>query len=161
MAYHLPRVIYWAQAGSVAFFPTPYFNQVMLQPMAEYIMLHTYLMTGGDHLVNLVAWAAFAGCVVGVSAVREAMGLGTGVQALAALLCATMPNAILQGSGAKNDMLLTFWLVCAVYFLARRHAGLFGLALGLALATKATGYLFAVPLLVWVVARRDRRAAVC
>jgi hypothetical protein len=161
MAYHLPRVVYWAQAGSVAFFPTPYFNQVMLQPMAEYIMLHTYLLTGGDHLVNLVAWAAFAGCVIGVSAIGEAMELGTRGQALATLLCATMPNAILQGSGAKNDMLLAFWLVCAVYFLAKRHAGLFGLALGLALATKATGYLFAVPLLVLVVARRDRGAGIC
>jgi hypothetical protein len=161
MAYHLPRVVYWAQTGSVTFFPTPYFNQVMLQPMAEYLMLHTYLITGGDHLVNLVAWAAFAGCVIGVSAIGAAMGLGTRGQALAALVCATLPNAILQGSGAKNDLLLAFWLVCTVYFLAKGRAVWFGLAVGLALATKATGYLFVAPLLVWVAVRRDRRAAVC
>ena len=148
MAYHLPRVVYWAQAGSVAFFPTPYFNQVMLQPLAEYFMLHTYVLTGGDHLVNLIACGAFIGSIFGVSAIAGALGLNSRAQAMAALLCATLPNAILQASGAKNDMLLAFWLVCAVYFAARRDPAFTGMSVGLALATKATGYLFLPALLM-------------
>jgi len=159
MAYHLPRVIYWAQAGSVAFFPTPYFNQVMLQPMAEYLMLHTYLLSGGDHLVNLIACGAFAGCLVGVSAIAAAMGLSKRGQAFAAVVCATIPNAILQASGAKNDLLLSLWMVCAVYFALRRKAVWFGLAVGLALATKATGYLFLPPVLLAVCLPRRREIA--
>jgi hypothetical protein len=150
MAYHMPRVVYWAQAGSVAFFPTPYFNQISLQPLAEYFALHTYLLSGGDRFVNLITCAAFLGSIVGVSALAGALGLGTRGQAFAAFFCATLPNGILQASGAKNEWMLALWLICAAYWSARENAPLTGFSLGLALATKATAYLFAPPLLLAV-----------
>ena len=150
MAYHMARVFYWAQAGSVAFFPTPYFNQISLQPMTEYCMLHTYLLSGGDHFVNLVTSAAFLGSVVGVSALAGTLGAGSRGQAFAALFCVTLPNGILQASGAKNDCMLALWLICAAYFAAKEDAPFTGFALGLALATKGTAYLFAPPMLLAV-----------
>lgn len=150
LAYHLPRVVYWAQSGSVAFFPTHYYNQVMLPPLAEYIMLHTYVLSGGDHFVNLVQFLGLLGSLTVVCRIAQALGAGTRGQILAALFCATLPNGILQASGAKNDYLLAFFLAAMVYFALLGRPLWLALALGLALLTKPTAYLFAPALLLGV-----------
>ena len=160
LAYHLPRVVYWAQARSVAFFPTPYFNQISFPPLAEYLMLHTYVLSGGDRFVNLVGAAAWLASVVGVSAIASTMGLSTQSQAFAALCCATLPGGILQASGPKNECLVAFWLVCLVYFALRADAAFLGLSLALAVATKGTAYVFAPPLvagMLWIARAGGRR----
>ena len=167
MAYHMPRIVYWAQSRTVAFFPTSYLSQISAPPLAEYLMLHTYILAGGDRLVNLVSVAAFLGCIAGVSAIASELKLDSRGQALAALLCATLPSGILQASGAKNDCLTALWLVCLVYFALRAEAPWAGFAAGLALATKGTAYLFAPPFAAaafWIArtqGRRPRWTSVC
>src|SRR6185436_4583982 len=61
MTYHMPRVAHWAQAGSVAHYPTHILRQLWLGPWAEFGILHLYVLAGGDRLANLVQWLAFAG----------------------------------------------------------------------------------------------------
>jgi hypothetical protein len=131
----------------------------MLPPAAEYLMLHTYLLTGGDHFVNLLTCAAFALGIVAVSAIARELGLPHRAQAIAAIFCATLPDAILQASGAKNDTLLSLWIACAVWSALRRDLLVLGLAAGLALATKSTAWLFLPPLLLAAGVRRRREFA--
>ena len=157
MTYHLPRVVYWAQARSVAPFPSHYIPLVTFPPLAEYIMLHTYVLSGGDAFVNLISWAAFALSIMGVAAVARELGAGAVGQAMAALLCATSPGAILQASGAKNDLVLALWLVSLAYFALRGEAWWAGAAFALALATKGTAYFFAPPVLAFCTKNRRAR----
>jgi len=159
LQYHLPRVVYWLQNGSVEFFPANYYQQLSLQPMAEYAMAHAFALTGGDRFVQLVAWAAFVGSTCGVAWIASLLGAGLRGQAFAAALAAVAPNAVLQASGAKNDLALAFFLIAAAGFALeaartsrRSDAAWAGVAAGLALLTKGTAYVFAPGLAVGILA---------
>lgn len=158
MAYHMPRVVFWAQARSLHPFPTDFPQQIALQPFNEYLTLYAYVLAGGsDRWVNVPQFAAFLACVIAASLIVKRLGGGRPAQALAALFAATMPGAVLQGSGSKNDLTATATLLAAAYFLlcyreSRRWADLAaaGLALALSVLTKGTAYMFAPPLLAAV-----------
>jgi hypothetical protein len=147
MGYHLPRVVYWAQAGSVAFFPVHYYAQLQLQPLAEYFSLHMYVLSGGDRYTNLVQFFGFIGSLVAVSMIARELGANVRGQTIAAVACATLPGVILQASGAKNELLLSLWLSAMVLYALRGHPIGTGVCVALALATKGTAYVFAPALL--------------
>jgi hypothetical protein len=167
MTYHMSRVVHWIQNRSLDFYSTSILRQDYQMPWAEYVILHFQVLSGGDYLANLVQWFSMLGSVVGVSLIARELGADTLVQTLAALVAVTTPMGILQASSAQNDFVVSFWLVCLVYFLLRMRRQLAwkdaiatGAVLGLALFTKGTGYIYAFPFLAvwflaWVVRRRS------
>ena len=164
MAYHLPRIVYWIQQSSVEFFPTHYLNQIMLQPFAEYLTLQTWLLSTGDSYANLPQLCAYLVCILGVSLIVRELGGDRRAQALSAAICATLPNAILQASGAKNDLVVAAGLTSFFYFAMRygRHGAGADLAVAsaagaLALFTKGTAYLFLPPLAIAVLVLSEKR----
>ena len=149
MLYHMPRVVRWALNGTVAFYPTSEQNQLYQPPLAEYSILHLYILTGGDRLANLVQTVGFAGCAIGASLVARELGGRAVAQAFAAFAAAVIPQGVLQASGAKNDCSLGMWLI-AMTFATMRFAQsqsrpwllASGMFAGLAVLTKGTGYVY-------------------
>lgn len=175
MTYHLARVVHWAQAGSVAHYPTHIERQVYMGPGAEFAMLHLWILGGGDRFVALVQWGAMAGSVLGVSWIATLLGAEPRVQLLAAVFAGTLPIGVLEATSTQTDYVTAFWLVAFIAFgLASaagrgrepghgRGADLFfvGSALGLALLAKGTAYAAAAPfgvLLVWRLLRAQGAA---
>jgi len=149
MEYHLPRVVMWMSNHSVRFFPTSDYCQLIYGPWAEYAMMHADLLWGGDRFVNLVEFFSMLGCGIGVSLIAKRLGAGLRGQALAAVICATIPEGVLEASGPMNTYVVSFWIVTAVAFLmfwnedpSWFNTVCVGLAAGLALLTKGTAYIF-------------------
>jgi hypothetical protein len=160
MTYHLARVAHWAQNANVAFYPTPILRQLYQNPLAEYAILHLQLLSGDDHLANLVQYGCFIGCAVTASLIAKEFKLSRTMQLLAAVVCATTPMAILQGSSTQNDLVVSLFAMLFLYFAIRavrshhRYEIVFaGLSLGLALLSKGTAIPYCLPIGVFVFGR--------
>jgi hypothetical protein len=159
MAYHMSRVMHWVQNRNVAFYPTHILTQLVLNPWAEFAIMHLQILSGGDRFANFVQWFSMIGSLVGASLLAKELGGNRLSQLFAAVFAATIPMGVLQSSSTQNDYAASFWLVCFVYFsiaLMRReqihwrYVWAAGLSLGLAVLTKGTAYIFAAPFAVWI-----------
>jgi len=166
MEYHLPRVVMWMSNHSVRFYPTPDYAQLVLGPWSAYAMLDSYLLWGSDRFVNLVEFFSLCGCLVGVSLIAKMLGAGPRGQVLAAVVCVTIPEGVLEASGPLNTYVVSFWILTTIVFLmsANGDSGWLntlcvGLSAALAVLTKGTAYIL-LPFLilaVWWMGSRTAR----
>lgn len=165
LSYHLPRIVYWLQQGGVGFYPTDDGRQLHQPPGAEYGVLQLHALAGSDRFDSMIQWSAFPLSIVAVSLIARRLGAERRGQIIAAVICATIPQGILQTTGGKNDYVLAFLLAAVVYYLlafreepdAEHMLGL-GAALGLSLLTKGTAYFYIPPLVAALVLTWPRRA---
>lgn len=153
MTYHMARVTHWIDNGSVAFFPTAIVRQNYQMPFSEYVIMHLQLLSGSDRFASMVQWTCFLGTLSNVFLITLEFSKNRLVGLLACLFFACTPMAILQASSTQNDVVLSFSLSATVLFLLRcrrefdtKNLGFAAVAMGLALLTKGTAYLFLAPL---------------
>jgi hypothetical protein len=152
--YHMSRVAHWSQNHSVTHYPSGMELQNSYAPLAEYSILHFYILSGGDRLANFSEWFAMAGSVVGVSLAAALLGATLPGQLLAAIFAASLPMGIVQASSTMTDYIAGFCLVClSVEFLALWQGKeklqwivlFLSASAGLAAATKPTAFAFMLP----------------
>ena len=159
MTYHMARVAHWLDQGSLAYYYTSIDRQLWQPPFAEYLIAVVYGALGGrDYLANIPQWIAAVVVVLTASLIARALGASRVVQFMAAFIVAMSPSFILQSNSTQNDLLTALWVSMTAYWAlaqwacpdSRRDRVVgFGLALGLALGTKGTSVVIALP---WVIA---------
>ena len=164
LTYHLPRVAHWIQAGNVEFYPTNIERQLFNNPFAEYTILHLQILSGGDFYANLVQFFSFVSLGIVASLIAAKFRLDKFYQLLTVLIVSTIPIAILQASSAKNDLVVSLFICCFLYFYIQAAENnelsnfiFAGLALGLALLTKGNAYLYCFPIGLFIFLSGFRR----
>jgi 4-amino-4-deoxy-L-arabinose transferase-like glycosyltransferase len=145
MTYHLSRVGYWLQQGSLHHYYTHKWTQNTLPPNAEIIILWSITFLKSDILANMVQWIAYCGIGLAIYLIARLLGHGQRTSVFASLIYLSLPMVVLQSSTTQNDLVVTFFAVSFFYFF---HIGLkqrnyrklllSGIALGLAVGTKYT-----------------------
>lgn len=156
MTYHLSRVEHWLQNGSLLHFPTTNERQLYSGPFAEILILNFLALSGDHYFSNAVQWLAMVGTLFAAASVTKRLGGGVGAQLMGALFVVTLPMGILQSSSTQNDYAVAFFIICAVDRMLAwqandydlRNGFLLGAALGLAVLTKGTAYLYLAPMLI-------------
>ena len=118
MTYHLTRIAHWAQNGSIAHYVCNDISQISGPPLAEFVNLHVYILTGNsDYFVNLLQTFSYLIIIFLVYKISGKIGCNRLFSSLAALVFATSPIVFGEALSTQVDMYSALWLMVFVYMI--------------------------------------------
>ena len=154
LTYHMPRIMYWIGNESVAHFPSHILRHLYQPPFAEYFILNLNLLNGNDYFSNTVQLLYLILTFFSIWLLLTQLAISRFYKILALFIAITIPAVELQATTTKNDIVCSFFILTAIVFCIKTYYSnnfsnflYLGLAIGLAMLTKGTAYLFLAPIL--------------
>ncbi|MCM1160344.1 MAG: glycosyltransferase family 39 protein [Roseburia sp.] len=117
MTYHLARIGHWIDNQSVNHFITNIDRQNYSPVLAEYNLLHMYLLTNSDSFLNLLQYAAMLMTSLTIYKCARLLGTDRSFSVFGAFLFVTMPLTISQSMTTQNDLFGAMWFALFLYYL--------------------------------------------
>lgn len=117
MTYHLGRMAHWIDNQSVNYFITNIDRQIYSPVLAEYELLHLYLLGGSDTFLNMPQYFTMLITAVIIYSTTKKLGTKRNFSLLSAFLFVTMPLTISQAVTTQNDLMGTLWFAIFLYYL--------------------------------------------
>ncbi len=170
LTYHLPRVGYYLQQGSLAHFDANYPGQIVQGRGSAILLAWAFLASDRrESAMLLVAYASYWIGILAVYGVARRLQVGRSYSGLAAALFGLLPIALMQATTPMSDLIGAGYVGCALYFVVasgrfdrRELLAWSATAWSLACAVKATGFVAgpALYLVAWTTARNQRGKAI-
>ena len=149
MSYHCARVMHWLQNQNIEHFPTAYAHQLSHTPLAEYLILHFQVLSGGDYFSNIIQFGAMFGSMCLIVLISKQLRLSNNTRVCTLLLALTVPMGLFQATSTQNDYVAAFFLLASVYFGLTQQILWLALAIALGGLTKYTVWIVGFPFYVW------------
>jgi hypothetical protein len=156
LSYHLPRVIHWLNHNNLENYPTHIIRQLYQPTLCEYFILNFNALSDSDYFSNSVQLFFMLGSIsICISISQQIFKKINYIPLL--VLASTIPHALLESTSTQNDIVHSFFILSTVYFglklkknINLRYFIYFGVAIGLALLSKAIAYIY-LPLIVLII----------
>lgn len=155
LTYHMSRIMYWIGNQSVSHFPTHILRHVYQPPFAEYFVLNLNLLNGNDYFSNNIQLLYLVFTFFSIWLLLNHLAIPRLYKLLAIFIAITIPAVELQASTTKNDIVCSFFILSTIVFCFKSYHSknfsnffFLGLAIGLAMLTKGTAYIFLAPILL-------------
>ncbi len=147
MTYHMARVGYYLQHGSLKSYPTANIRQTVSPANSEILILWQVTLLKCDRTAGLVQWLSWIGCILAIYGISRQLRAPPKGALFAALAFASFPEVVLQSTTTQSDLTTAFFWLCAFLFVgegSKAHTAfslLSGASLGLAIGTKILSFL--------------------
>ncbi len=119
LSIHLARVGMWQQLGSYFPWETAVVWQLSFPVNAQLASLWTILLSGTDHFVAFIPWAAGLAGALGVAALARELGFRRIAALTAGLVWLSLPVVQLHLSSVRHDLVSAWLFTLAVLFFYR------------------------------------------
>ena len=115
MSYHLARIGYWMDHGSVAHYVSNIDRQIYSPVLAEYNLLHMMLLSGSDTFVNLLQYLSMFAAAFFIYQSTRRLGTDRTFSLFGVFVFMLMPLTISQSITTQNDLFVVVFFAIFVY----------------------------------------------
>ena len=156
MTYHMARVAHWVMNESIEPYPTHVYRQIYQPPLAEWIIAQVCILNKADYFSNAIQLLFLLATLGVVNQIMLQFNTSKKTRIWASTIAFTTPSVFMQATSTQNDIVVAFFLLSSILFFIQyirestiKNAILIGLAIGLAIITKGTAFVYLIPIILF------------
>jgi len=159
MAYHLPRAGFWKQHQTINHYFTHYAHHNDYPVISSVGILWIMIFTNSDILAYMIQWVSLIAILLCFYKLLRLLRFSRIISLITVFIFSTFDMVILQGYTTQNDLVITGFIILALYFLIKffnehkffvGYLLLTGFAVGLAIGSKGYSYLFVPGFIIFI-----------